>query len=390
MLLFEQAFKIVLNSAYMTGTERIDIAGAKDRILAEDIISDMSMPPFDKSAVDGYACRRAELADELTVIETVPAGVSPTLPVGPNQCVKIMTGAEIPNGADCVVMVEFTKRTSENKIRFTGVKTADNICFLGEDIRAGEVVLSKGLLLKPQCIATLACAGCVNPLVAKKPRVGIITTGSELVPPSEKPGKAQIRDSNSCQLYAHASSIADARSYGIVSDAKDQIDSTLKKAMEENDVILLSGGVSMGDYDFVTEVLKQNGVDILFDKIAVKPGKPTVFGVRGKKLYFGLPGNPVAAFVIFELLIRPFLYKMMGHDYKPVYTVVPLEESVKIKNTERQLWLPVAITQAGTVKCVGYHGSAHISSLCGADGLISVDIGVAEIERTTPVCVRLI
>lgn len=390
MLRFEQALEIVLSSAKIIGTERVDVACVKGRILAEDVASDIDMPPFDKSAVDGYACRRADLANELTIVETIPAGQSPTRAIGANQCAKIMTGAEIPKGADCVVMVEFTKNPTEGAVRFTGEKTTDNICLRAEDIKTGQVVLHKGALIKPQHIATLASVGCVNPLVAKKPQVGIITTGNELVPPSQKCAKSQIRDSNSFQLCAQVDGIAAARNYGIVADTKEQIDRILKKAMEENDVILFSGGVSMGDFDFVTKVLKQNGVDILFEKLAVKPGKPTVFGVSGKTFYFGLPGNPVAAFVIFELLIKPFLYKLMGHNYRPAYAVSPLEEPVKRKKTERQLWLPVTITQDRTVRPVEYHGSAHISALCEADGLIVMETGVGEIKKEIPIKVRLI
>jgi len=163
-----------------------------------------------------------------------------------------------------------------------------------------------------------------------------------------------------------------------------------KKAAQENDVVIFSGGVSVGDFDLVPGILKQNGIDLLFEKIAVKPGKPTVFGISEKVYCFGLPGNPVSTFVLFEILVKPFLYKLMGHNYSPANVRLPLGEALKRKKTIRQRWFPVAITETGTVKGVEYHGSAHINSLCGADGLISMGVGIAEIEKGTIVPVRLI
>ncbi len=181
-----------------------------------------------------------------------------------------------------------------------------------------------------------------------------------------------------------------ATNYGVAGDTTGHIDSMFKKAAEENDVVIFSGGVSVGDFDLVPEILKQNGVDLLFEKIAVKPGKPTVFGVSERVYCFGLPGNPVSTFVLFEILVKPFLYKLMGYNYRYPNVQMPLCETLRRKKTIRQRWLPVAITEKGTVKGVEYHGSAHINSLSGADGLVSMDVGVAEIEKGTIVPVRLI
>ncbi len=391
MLSFEQALRIVLNSARQLGTERIDIADALGRILAEDVKSDIDMPPFDKAAMDGFACRRADLPNELTLIETIPAGYVPKETIGINQCSRIMTGSTVPAGADCVIMKEYVETLTENTVRFVGEKTADNICRKGEDIKADDIVLSKGTELKPQHIAVLASAGRTEPLVAKRPRVAILATGNELVGPAHKPGPSQIRNSNSSLLTAQIEKIGIvATDYGIVKDVPGEIDSMFKKAIEENDVVIISGGVSAGDFDFVPKILRQNNVDLLFEKIAVKPGKPTVFGVSEKACCFGLPGNPVAGFVGFELLVKPFLYKMMGRDYRHYDIPMPIEQSVKRKKTKRQSWIPVKITDAGTARTIEYHGSADIGSLCHADGLISIAIGTAEIEKGTIVRVRLI
>lgn len=181
-----------------------------------------------------------------------------------------------------------------------------------------------------------------------------------------------------------------AHEYGIVKDTEADIDNALKTALAEDDVLIVSGGVSAGDYDFVPEVLRRNNVRLLFEKIAVKPGKPTVFGQSERAYCFGLPGNPVSTFVMFELLVRPFLYRLMGHDYSPVIVQMSLDEPITRRDAERQGWIPVRLTGGTTVRPVEYHGSGHVLALCGADGLISMEIGVGQIEKAAPVSVRLL
>ncbi len=391
MLPFDEALKIVLDSAHKLDIECVDIAQATNRILAEDVESDMDMPPRDRSVFDGYACRRQDLANELNVIETIRAGMPPKKTIGPNQCAKIMTGATVPKGADCVFMVEFTENPTAGTVRFTGEKTDDNIRPQGRDIKAGQVVLHKGTPIRPQDIAVLAMVGHAEVLVAKMPKVGIIATGDELVEPHSKPSPWRLRNSNSPQLAAQLESVgAVVTDYGIAKDTTGDINGTFKQAAAENDVVIMSGGVSMGDYDLVPGILKQNNIELLFEKIALKPGKPTVFGVSENLFCFGLPGNPVSTFVVFELLVKPFLYKQMGHDYAPPNVQMPLDETISRKDTERRGWMPIRITDAGTLKKVEYHDSGHINALCGADGLVCMDIGVAEIPRGTIVLVRLI
>jgi len=341
--------------------------------------------------MDGYACRRPDLGEELKVIETIPAGAVPTKSVAPGECAKIMTGGMVPEGADCVVMVEYTESPTEDVIRFVGEKTADNIVEKGTDIKAGQVVLCKGALLKPQHIAVLASVGNVQPMVAKRPRVGVIATGNELVDPQLKPGLSQIRNSNGPQFITQLRAIcAIVRDYGIAADNVDEIDRLFKKAANDNDVVIICGGVSVGDFDFVPQVLKQNDVDLLFEKVAIKPGKPTVFGMSDNVYCFGMPGNPVSGFVIFELLVKPFLYKMMGHDYKHSNIMARLEETIKRKRAQRQSWIPVVMTGSDSARPIEYHGSAHIDALCGADGLISMGVGVTEINKETSVRVMLV
>jgi molybdopterin molybdotransferase len=391
MLPFDEAYKIVLDSAHTLGSERVDIARAANRILAEDIKSDTDIPPRDISVFDGYACRRQDLANELKVIETIPAGMPPKETIGPNQCAKIMTGAAVPDGADCVFMVELSENLTAGTVRFTGEKTDDNIRLHGRDIKTGQVVLQSGTRIRPQDIAVLAMVGHAEVLVAKKPRVGIIATGDELVEPHLKPSPWRLRNSNGPQLAAQLGSVgALVTDYGIAKDTTGEIDGTFKRAAGENDVVLLSGGVSMGDFDLVPGILKQNDIELLFEKIALKPGKPTVFGISDGLYCFGLPGNPVSTFVVFELLVKPFLYKLMGHDYSPPNIRMLLDETLSRKDTERRGWMPVKITGTGKLRKVEYHDSGHINALCGADGLVCMEIGVAEIRENTVVQVRLI
>ena len=391
MLEFDDAFEIVMSSARLLGTEHVGIDQALNRVLAEDVLSDIDVPPFNKSAMDGFACRRADLANELTMIETIPAGYMPEKTIGQNQCAKIMTGAVVPEGADCVIMVEYTEKLSERTIRFTGRETSGNICFKAEDIKAGDVMIRRGTRIRPEHIAVLASVGCVQPLVARQPKVAIIATGNELVEPAVRPANSQIRNSNSYQVTAQLTEAgAIPHYYGIAADTEFAIDSILKEAMADSDVILLSGGVSMGDFDLVPKMLRENNIELIFEKVAIKPGKPTVFGVSDEVFCFGLPGNPVSTFVIFEILVKPFLCRMMAHEFKPFTIPMPLERTISRKRTERMSWVPVAFTDNGGVTPVEYHGSAHINALCGADGLIAVPAGVTEIKEGTCVDVRQI
>ena len=258
-------------------------------------------------------------------------------------------------------------------------------------IKAGDVVLGSRERITPAHVAVLASVGCVRPLVSRRVTVGIIATGDEIVEPGEEPSPSQIRNSNGPQLLAQAARMGAAPRYcGIARDSEAAIDRVIAEAVAGNDVIILSGGVSAGDLDLVPGVLRRNGFELLFEKIATKPGKPTIFGDSGEAFCIGLPGNPVSTLILFEVLVKPFLFKMMGHDFEPRRVSMPLAKSIKRKKTGRMSWVPVAMTAAGGVLPVEYHGSAHIHSLCFADGLISIPVGVPEIKEGTSVHVRQI
>lgn len=390
MISFEDALGLVLDSVFETGTEEVSFMDSCGRILAEDVISDSDIPAFDRSAVDGYACKRESLAFEMEVVDFIPAGKKPSVKVGLMQCSKIMTGAWIPEGCDVVIMVEETEILPSGKVRFTGSDPKPNIMLRGEDVKAGEAVLMKGTKIKPQDIGVMASLGHTRVTVGKRPLVGIISTGSELVEPPFHPLPGQIRNSNAYQLTAQTIRAGAVPSYyGIAIDEEEATYNLVSKALAENNIVLLTGGVSMGDLDLVPDVLRKLGVDILFTRVAVQPGKPTTFGVHPKALIFALPGNTVSSFVQFELLIRPAISKMMGYNMNPVILKLPIKKRYKRIRADRLGWLPAKITPDGFVLPVEYHGSAHLTALSEADGLISIQQGRYVIEEGDPVDFRL-
>ncbi len=389
MISFEKALETILTSARYMGDERIDFVDSQNRVLAEDVYSDVDMPPFDKAAMDGFACRKEDLGNELEVIETVAAGQIPQKSIDPEQCVRIMTGAMIPEGADTVIMVEQTEMTGEERIRFTGSHTTANIAYRAEDVKEGDVMWKKGEPILASHIAIFAAVGCTEPLVARQPKVAVLSTGDELVEPYEKPGPGKIRNSNAWQLMAQIRNVNCIANYmGIVPDTEEETDLAISKALEENDVVILTGGVSMGDFDFVPKVMKKNNVDIRFQKVAVKPGRPTVFGVTEKSYIFGLPGNPVSSYINFEVFVKPLLYKLMGHDYRPVELTLPMAADYRRKKADRLEWVPVDITPTGEVLPVSYHGSAHIHAVCLSKALMKVPVDTFTFDKGETVHVR--
>jgi len=389
MITLEQAIEIAFSKALSMGIEQVDYMHSTNRILAQNVFADADMPPFNKSAMDGYACRRGDLNLELSVLEIIPAGKAPTKVIGAGQCSKIMTGAQVPEGADTVFMVEYSEEISAGKIRFTGTKTNSNICLKGEDLKEGDLVLSSGTLLKPQHIAMLASVGCVSPLVYKNPVVGIISTGSELVNPEENPKTSQIRNSNGPQLFAQATSGGfPVNYYGIVPDDENLTSEIIQKSLEENDVTILSGGVSVGDFDFVPKIIQELGFEIHFSKISIKPGQHTTFASKGNKYIIGLPGNPVSSFIQFEVFAKPFLRKLMNYQQPEYRLPMAMSHDFSRKKTDREECLPVQINDQNEVQMVAYHGSAHIHAYHQAFGYISIPAGKTTLKKGEIVDVR--
>ncbi len=390
MIPFREACDIIASCRLELEHEPVELTRSLGRILAEHVAADIDFPPFDKSAMDGYACRSDDVFDPLEVLETIAAGSPPTRPVGPGQCSKIMTGAQIPEGVDCVFMVEQAEIDTDGRVRYTGKKVPGNICWKGEDIRTGDIVLEAGTRIAPAHIAVLAGVGCVAPRVVKPPKVGILVTGSELVEPGEQPHEAQIRETNGHQLAAQLANIGiDCRYSGIIPDDPDQIEAALLQFMAENDMVLLCGGSSVGDFDHVPELLKKHCSELLIEKVDIKPGKPLMFATYPGGVCFGMPGNPVSTYVLAELMVKPYVLASMGHHAPERIVRMKLNHDLKIRCGRRQTFVPVRLADGG-VERVSFHGSAHIHAMCHADGLLDLPKGEIFMEEGSLVDVRLL
>jgi len=358
-------------------------------ILAQDVISDIDMPPFNKSAVDGYACRLDDIQKPMKVLDIIAAGQVSKFKVSPGSCIKVMTGCKIPEGTEAVIMVEHTEGLENGYIRFIKEKSSLNIVKRAEEVKEGQIVLRKGTRIKAQHLAIMAAVGLTKPQVYQQPRVAILSTGDELVEPQHKPGEGKIRNSNGYQLIAQVAACNAIPNYmGIVPDTEEATDKAISKALAENDMVLLTGGVSMGDYDFVPRIMTKNNVEILFQKVAIKPGKPTVFGKTSNSFIFGLPGNPVSSFINFETFVKPLLFKLMGAEYIPLEIKLPMESDFNRKTSDRLEWLPVTISEHSTIIPVSYHGSAHIHAITMARGIARIPKDVGIIKKGELIDVR--
>ncbi|MBI2384825.1 MAG: molybdopterin molybdotransferase MoeA [Elusimicrobia bacterium] len=330
MISADKALQLIFDLAPVLGAETIPLTRSVDRVLASDIRARTALPPFDNSAMDGFALRAADLEDaapqnpvELTVLETVRAGETARLEVKSGQAARIMTGAPLPRGADSVVMVEATEPGADGKVRLAGTTRArSHVRERGEDVAEGSVMLEKGALLRPYDVALLAAQGIAEVPVIRLPRVAVLATGDELVDHREEPAEGRIRNSNGPALLAALArwGVA-AYDLGIAPDEPDALRAVLAPALERSDVLLATGGVSVGDFDCTKSVFAELGVREVFWKVAIKPGKPLFFGVLESagapaKLAFGLPGNPIAALVCLEEFVRPALEKLQGYAPK--------------------------------------------------------------------------
>ena len=380
MITVDTATKIVTDVTEPLPSRRVAFQNALGFCLSQDVSSDIDMPPFHRSAMDGYAVIAEDVASapvELTVVENIAAGYMPTKMVRRGEASKIMTGAAVPEGADAVVKVEETEEMAmPNRVKILkSVRKDSNISHRGEDMQAGQVVLRKGTPLRPQEIGILATVGKSSVEVFSAPTVGIISTGSELVEVDSKPSIAQIRNSNGYSLYAQARRLTqEVELLGIAKDTKEEISGMIRKGLEK-DVLILSGGVSMGEYDLVGDVVKGFGAHIYFEKVALRPGKPVIFGKKDKTFIFALPGNPVASFVTFELFIYPAIRKMMGFPVLHRTTVkASLETEILVKRRRRE-YRPAFLRPQNNqwlVSPVEWHGSADLLSTTRANCLLIV------------------
>lgn len=321
MLRIEDALQIILDRTPLLGEEEIVLTEAVGRVLRRDAISDLDLPPFDRARMDGYALRaadthgaRAEQPARIREVGEAAAGYSFDGVIESGQAVRIMTGAPVPAGADAVQKIEVIQVAGDGWIEVQeAVKPGQFITPRGIEAREGDVVAKAGEQITPAVAAVLASFGHARLTVSCRPRISLLSTGSELVEVEEKPGPSQIRNSNTYSLAGYAKSAgAEVISAGIVRDDFNATRDAIAEALSKADVVMLSGGVSMGDYDLVKPALIELGAEIFVEKVAMHPGKPTVFAKVGDKVVFGLPGNPVSVAVSFHLFARPALMKMQG------------------------------------------------------------------------------
>jgi len=401
MISFEEAQKTVLESVSPLESVEKPIMDTLTLVAAEDVTATEQIPPFDNSAMDGYAVRAEDTAGasekspvELKVVMDLPAGRHTERSVGKGEAIRIMTGAPVPPGADAVVQVELTEAASDGRVRILKEhEKRKNIRLAGEDIAVGRSVIRAGDEITPAKIGMLASVGRAKINVIRRPVVAVLATGDELLDADEPLAPGKIRSSNSYTITSQIRQCgADAKNLGIARDTIDDLRSRLKNGLSA-DMIVTSGGVSVGDYDYVKDALEELGVEFKFTKVAIKPGKPTVFGMLRDKPVFGLPGNPVSSMVIFEELVRPALLKMMGRRrlLRPEVEAI-LEEDIK-KKPERAHLIRAVARQKGSeyyVSTTGPQGSGILVSMDLANAIIVFPRGVKQMKKGERVRVQLI
>ncbi|NOT31404.1 MAG: molybdopterin molybdotransferase MoeA [Planctomycetes bacterium] len=366
-------------------TERVSLGAAHGRCLAARALSDVDLPPFEKSMMDGFALRSASLAaggGRLRMMGEARAGLPFSGAVPGGSCVEIFTGAELPTGCDAVEMIEHVRREGEFVVFALPVKPGQNVAHLGEILRASQVAYEPRRRLSAADLSVLASVGVDPVTVFARPRVSILTTGDELVGAREKPGRGQIREGNTFFLRAACEALGcEVVRSGIVPDEPARLELAFGQALEDSDVLVTTGGVSVGKYDLVGATLERLGVEPVLHKVAVKPGKPIWFGLSGAKPVFGLPGNPVSTLLGFEVFVRAALVRLSGDD--------PALERERIlrgrwtgrpeKGSDRQNNLPARVRQAADgvseLEPIPFRGSADIVAAARADALAIVPAG---------------
>ena len=390
MLTVPEAFRRILERVRPVGAEEVSLGEARGRVLAAPLRAERALPPWDNSAMDGFAVRVADLATapvELPVVGSVAAGARPGQALPPGAVLRIMTGAPMPDGADAVVIREEVDDRGASARFASPARAGDNIRRAGEDVTPGAELMTPGAPLGAGEIGVLAALGCARVQVARRPRVAVLCTGDELCPVGREPAPGQIFSSNE---HALAAQVAEAGAVvaraELVPDDRARTEAALAAALE-CDAVVTSGGVSVGDRDHVREALAGAGVTIDFWKVAMRPGKPVVFGVApGGALCFGLPGNPVSSLVAFELFVRPALLAMQGarqvqRPRAPVNLVGPAR-----KQPGRAYYLRASLRREGDAleaELFAKQGSNMMSSLVGIDALVELAPELGDVPAGT-------
>ncbi|OGR87128.1 MAG: hypothetical protein A3J74_05220 [Elusimicrobia bacterium RIFCSPHIGHO2_02_FULL_57_9] len=394
MITPQKALDLILESTSVLGGEDVRLDASVGRVLAEDILANDDLPPFDNSAMDGFAvrlqdCSRASqrVPALLTIKETIRAGALAQLEVYPGEAIKIMTGAPLPQGADAVVMKEATKEQGDGRVSILQApKSGDHIRRHGEDIRSGMLILNKGLKIRPYEVALLVAQGIDHVFVIKRPRISILATGDELLELADRLVPGKIRNSNGPALAAALCRWGIVPlNKGIVKDDPALMRQALEESLAGADVLLVTGGVSAGDFDYTKAILEDLGLRTVFWKAAIKPGKPLLFGLCRDKLVFGLPGNPVSVMVCLEEFVRPALEKLQGHSPGyPSYHLSGIAANDYPKPEDRQQYLFCRAEREGNdhkLQIIRPQGSAMFGMACKANALAIAPIGVSRVKQ---------
>jgi molybdopterin molybdotransferase len=399
MLTYQQARQTVVDQVRRKNaapaTINVGVWNALSFVLAQELKADRDYPPFHRSTRDGYAVRAGEAiaGAKLRCVGEIKAGDKVTTPLTPGTCLQIMTGAAVPPGADAVVMLEHTQREADTVLFDRAATPAQNIVPRGSEASAGQAVLRPGAHLGYAELALAAQIGATDLLCAAKPRIAILSTGDEVVPIQDTPGPVQIRNSNSVSLSAQVTLAGgEPVLLGNAADRVDDLRAKIERGLKEH-VLVLSGGVSMGKYDLVETVLKNLGAEFYFDAVAIRPGKPAVFGRCGETFIFGLPGNPVSTMVTFELFVTPALDLLSGAQPRDLPLLEarlaePLHEKSGLTH-----FLPARVEWANVrpeVRPVRWQGSGDIAALAQANCFLVVDAQREKIAtgETIPVLLR--
>lgn len=396
-----EAVERIMQHVHKMGTETLPLQQTYGRILAEPIIAKHDVPPFDRSPYDGFAIRAADSAGAsgeqrkaFRVIGEIGAGYTADRAVEEGEAFRIMTGALIPEQADAVVMLEQTVETEEGFTLRKPFETGENISRQGEDAKRGEVLIKAGTVIHPGTIALLATFGYANVCVAKRPAAGILSTGTELLGVAEELQPGKIRNSNGPMIEAQLSRLGiESKSYGMMEDNLDACTEIVKHALAETDVLITTGGVSVGDYDYLPAIYERLGAKVLFNKVSMRPGSVTTVAVLDGKLLFGLSGNPSACFTGFELFARPAILSMMGctAPFMPRIEAVLGEDFKKPNPFTRFVRASWYMTEEG-IEAVpaGFNKSSAVSSIARGNCIIVLPSGTRGYERGMKVDVLLL
>jgi molybdopterin molybdotransferase len=400
MITVEKALQAIFLNFHPLGLEKVNILDARARVIGEDVFATRNIPPADNSAMDGYAVRHIDTKGatrvsplRLKVIEEISAGKVPQERLKKGEVSRIMTGALIPDAADAIVRQEDTKKIGKTVIIYTSVKEGQDIRFAGEDVQKEELVISKGSVVSPAQIGMLASLGRAFVSVYQKPRVAIIATGDELVDIENDPPPAKIVNSNSYSLAAQVVECgAIPLILGIAKDKKSELQEKFKTALHA-DLIISSGGVSVGDFDLVKDVMGEIGNAMHFWQVAMKPGKPLAFGAIKSIPMFGLPGNSVSAMVSFEQFVRPYLLKMQGHTkiFRQTMKALSSQEIQKKKGVKHFIRAIVKKEKNQYMAAItGEQGSGILKSMVLANALIVLKENETKVKKGDPVTVQLL